>query len=160
MNKDEFRIKSRLKLTEYYKKFINGQADLKKEKWQCCPFHKEKTPSFKYDEDKDECICYGACHTGFLDVIGLHRKNMQLKTRQESIDSLLAILKLEKTEIDLTPLPEDFDERDAELKYLTSKASKLAKTTEDIIRFDYILTKHQRCEERINDLLEFIYSFD
>ena len=160
MNKDEFRIKSRLKLTEYYKKFINNQVDLKKERWQCCPFHKEKTPSFKYDDDRDAVICYGACKTGYLDVIGLHRKNMNLKSRQEAIDSLLLILQLEKTEIDLTPLPEDYDERDAELRVLTDRASKLAVTVENTVRLDYILTKFQRTEDTINDLTEFIYSFD
>ena len=31
--------------------------------WACCPFHNEKTPSFKVDTDSQMFYCFG-CHKG------------------------------------------------------------------------------------------------
>ena len=30
----------------------------------CCPFHSEKTPSFKVDTRKNTWFCYGSCQEG------------------------------------------------------------------------------------------------
>jgi DNA primase len=47
-------------------KLIGRHCDLKpkgRSYWACCPFHKEKTPSFKVDPDKGVFYCFG-CHEG------------------------------------------------------------------------------------------------
>ncbi|MBQ6566286.1 MAG: DNA primase, partial [Treponema sp.] len=31
--------------------------------WGCCPFHNEKTPSFKVDQERKLYYCFG-CHKG------------------------------------------------------------------------------------------------
>ena len=31
----------------------------------CCPFHKEKTPSFSYDKNRNKVHCYGSCNKDF-----------------------------------------------------------------------------------------------
>lgn len=40
--------------------------------WACCPFHSEKTPSFKADPDRQTFYCFGCHESG--DVIALVRK--------------------------------------------------------------------------------------
>ena len=46
-------VKGRLPtIPEYYMDFINKNVDLTKEPKQCCPFHKEDTPSFSYSAMK------------------------------------------------------------------------------------------------------------
>jgi len=37
--------------------------------WGCCPFHDEKTPSFKVDPEQGNWYCFGACRRGG-DVLG------------------------------------------------------------------------------------------
>ena len=32
--------------------------------WGCCPFHEERTPSFKVDPQQGNWYCFGACRTG------------------------------------------------------------------------------------------------
>lgn len=40
----------------------------KSEFWACCPFHQEKTPSFRCDDKKARYNCFG-CHEHGLSLI-------------------------------------------------------------------------------------------
>lgn len=83
-------------IPEYYKGMINSSVDLTAEPKQCCPFHKEDTPSFSYSAERGKWRCFGGCKCGG-DVIDLHRKNYGLKTREEAERSLRAICGVEYT---------------------------------------------------------------
>jgi DNA primase catalytic core len=66
---DDFRsaleeLKARLPVEEVVRSYVPG---LKRQGalWvACCPFHEEKTPSFKVDPRRGTWRCYGACGTG------------------------------------------------------------------------------------------------
>lgn len=56
-------VKARASITEV----VSMRVDLKRmgrRYGACCPFHKEKTPSFFVDPDKKSWRCYGACAEG------------------------------------------------------------------------------------------------
>lgn len=74
-------------IPEYYREMINNSVDLTTEPKQCCPFHKEDMPSFSYSAERGIWRCFGGCKCGG-DVIDLHRKNYNLKTREDAERSL------------------------------------------------------------------------
>lgn len=71
----------------YYARMINANVDLLRDRWQCCPFHTEKSPSFSYDIRTGRWRCFGACHTGG-DVYDLHKMHYHLRDREEAVRSL------------------------------------------------------------------------
>ncbi len=68
---------------EYYKTYINPKVDLAMTPKQCCPFHKEDTPSFSYDGRTGRWSCFGQCHA-HGDVIEMHRRWFHLTTPEEA----------------------------------------------------------------------------
>ncbi len=74
----------------------------------CCPFHDERTPSFKVDPRRGTWRCYGSCGTGG-DVIGFIEKSDNV-TFREAVEILAA-----RTGVDLPQRSSASRERDAEL---------------------------------------------
>lgn len=74
-------------IPEYYRDHIDSSVDLVEESKQCCPFHKEDTPSFSYSAERKRWRCFGSCKVGG-DVIDLHKVNYKLSTREEAKKSL------------------------------------------------------------------------
>jgi len=74
----------------------------------CCPFHDERTPSFKVDPRRGTWRCYGSCGTGG-DVIGFVEKSDNV-TFREAVEILAA-----RTGVDLPQRSSASRERDAEL---------------------------------------------
>lgn len=68
---------------EYYKEHINKGVDLTAEPKQCCPFHKEDTPSFSYNPATGRWSCFGRCHA-HGDVIDMHMRWMHFDTKEEA----------------------------------------------------------------------------
>ena len=129
---------SLISIPEYYKKYINGQVDLSLEPKQCCPFHHEDTPSFSYSPERGTWRCFGACHKGG-DVIDLHQMNFKLATRAEAKASLMSILGI-KEEITFTRERPKPNENDVHKRLLYRKALDCAKTVEDYVELDYIMS--------------------
>jgi DNA primase len=68
-------IKQRLPVEEVVRWYV---PDLKRQGalWvACCPFHSEKTPSFKVDPRRGTWYCYGACSTGGDQIDFVERAN-------------------------------------------------------------------------------------
>jgi len=74
----------------------------------CCPFHDERTPSFKVDPRRGTWRCYGSCGTGG-DVLGFVEKSDNV-TFLEAVEILAA-----RTGVDLPQRSSASRERDAEL---------------------------------------------
>lgn len=127
-----------ISIPEYYKRFINSSVDLSLEPKQCCPFHKEDTPSFSYSPERGTWRCFGACHVGG-DVIELHRKNYNLKSREEARISLLNILGI-KEEVTFARQPPEANMAEVERRTVYRKAVQCASTIEDYEELDYIMS--------------------
>ena len=127
-----------ISIPEYYKRFINSQVDLSLENKQCCPFHKEDTPSFSYSPERGTWRCFGSCHTGG-DVIDLHRKNFKLRSREEAKKSLYALLGI-KREVSFVQEKPKANEIEIENRTLYNKALQKAQTIEQWLELDYIMS--------------------
>ena len=130
---------------QYYADFIDAKVDLIQEPKQCCPFHKEDTPSFSYDGRSGRWSCFGKCHA-HGDVIEMHRRWMHFNTTAEAEHDLRAKYRVAEPTVQekledvryVRPIPTN--EVDFEVAYL--KALKLAKTPEDWIALDCIMAIH------------------
>ena len=49
---------------------VDGRRSTESRLWACCPFHQERTPSFKYEPEKDRFHCFGCKQSG--DLIDLY----------------------------------------------------------------------------------------
>lgn len=56
-------IRERLNIVEVIREYVPSLKKAGRSYKACCPFHKEKTPSFHVDEDKQLFYCFG-CQTG------------------------------------------------------------------------------------------------
>lgn len=68
---------------EYYAEHIDKGVDLTANPKQCCPFHKEDTPSFSYNIATGRWSCFGKCHA-HGDVIEMHRRWMHFDSKEEA----------------------------------------------------------------------------
>lgn len=128
-------------IPDYFSKYINCTVDLEKTPKIQCPFHEEDTPSFSYSAEKGIWRCFGACHDGG-DVIALHRRNYKLKNRAEAEKSLYNLLGLNRA-----PIPEKrekgvADEVFAKHKAAYAEATLLAKSIDDWLELDYIMSQY------------------
>lgn len=127
-------------IPEYYGTFIDKKVDLLSEPKQCCPFHKEDTPSFSYSAERDVWRCFGACKCGG-DVIELHRKNYHLRTRAEADKSLRSIFHVPERPVNFRAGGDIIvNEDNVELGCAYAKACILANTPERWIALDYVMS--------------------
>lgn len=128
-------------IPEYYKRFIDPATDLAETPKVCCPFHQEDTPSFSYSIEKNTWRCFGACKRGG-DVIELHRANYRLHSRAEAKDSLCQLLGI-KNEPDYIKENDtlSINASDVRLKVAYAKALQVAKTIEDYLELDYLMSQ-------------------
>ena len=128
-------------VAQYYKDFIDAKVDLIKEPKQCCPFHKEKTPSFSYMPQRGVWSCFGACKVRGADVIKMHQMKFHLNTREEAEESLRSLYKCPKREE--TRLIEKrvvINESDVEYQSLVNRCILLADTPEKWVELDELMT--------------------
>lgn len=126
----------------YFKTYVDPNIDLEVTPQLPCPFHEEKSgKSFSYSRQLGVWRCFGACHCGG-DVVDLHRLNYRMKTRDEAMQALCKIygvdlhkdLTFEKKELNV-------DLREVHRKRVYAAAVRLAKTPDDYVELDYIMSK-------------------
>jgi len=128
-------------VAQYYKDFIDAKVDLIKEPKQCCPFHKEKTPSFSYMPQRGVWSCFGACKVRGADVIKMHQMKFHLNTREEAEESLRSLYKCpKKEETRLTEKRVVINESDVEYQSLVNRCIMLANTPEKWVELDELMT--------------------
>lgn len=129
-------------IPQYYKQYVDSKVDLNETPYQPCPFHKEQNgKSFSYSRDLQIWRCFGQCHCGG-DVIDLHRLHYGLKSRDEAKINLYRMLKIPMDlAIVFEPEPIEVDEVDVRRRRVYNLALKLAKTPDDWLDLDYIMSK-------------------
>lgn len=127
----------------YFKEHVDVTIDLEKTPSIPCPFHDEKSgKSFSYSRNLNIWRCFGACHCGG-DVVDLHKLNMRIKSRKEAEKSICKIYGLNYNEIpDFSSKKEvEVNPHDVRKRRAYACAVRLAKTPDDWIELDYILSK-------------------
>ena len=76
--------------------------------WGCCPFHDEKTPSFKIDPDLQNWHCFGCGKSG--DVFGYLMESEHLEF-PEAVRALADRANIEITEVGGSGIPRSLKER-------------------------------------------------
>lgn len=84
-------IRSKLSLVDYIGKFVKLQRK-GREYWACCPFHREKTPSFTVSDERNCYHCFGCGAHG--DIIRFVQEYEKLSF-PETIERLAALAGLE-----------------------------------------------------------------
>lgn len=126
----------------YFKTYVDPNIDLEVTPQLPCPFHEEKSgKSFSYSRQLGVWRCFGACHCGG-DVVDLHRLNYRMKTRDEALQALCKIYGVDMHK-DLTFKKKELnvDLREVHRKRVYAAAVGLARTPDDYVELDYIMSK-------------------
>lgn len=128
-------------VVEYYSEYINPGVNLAANPKQCCPFHKEDTPSFSYDVRTGRWRCFGQCHTGG-DVVDMHQRWFHFNSRNEADNDLrmkYGVARPNKIDALLQDTYIQEDRMEDNLSY--ARAVALADTPERWLALDYAMSK-------------------
>lgn len=129
-------------IPDYFKQYVDPKVNLEITPQIPCPFHNEVSgKSFSYSRQLHIWRCFGACHCGG-DVIDLHRLNYRMKTRDEAkraIYTLYGITAKDALEFDKKAI--NVNPTDVERRRVYAAALNVAKTPDDYIELDYIVSK-------------------
>ena len=130
-------------IPEYYRDMINKSVDLSMEPKQCCPFHKEDTPSFSYSAEKGKWRCFGGCKRGG-DVIDLHQMNYKMQSRSEAEKSLKALYGVvdKVKELQKEPIHLNVNQDRIFSESIYQEALIRANTIDKQLEMDYIMSKY------------------
>jgi DNA primase len=148
-------IKKSIDIPTYILVYIDSKLDVNDAPRNavCCPFHKEETPSFTYSPTKKLWRCWGKCKIGG-DVIALHQRNYNLRTRDDAIKSLASILNInEKTNLTFELPKVKLDEEHINYVAAYNNAKMVALTIDDWLELDYIMSQY-RPENELQEELE------
>ena len=116
-------------IPEYYRDWINKNVDLEYNPKQCCPFHKEDTPSFSYSAEKGKWRCFGSC-------------NYHLRSRTEAECSLKNLYHIvDKIELKRENVNLFVDDDKITQEVIYQKALLLANNVEKWLELDYFMSK-------------------
>ena len=130
-------------IPEYYQQEIDRSVDLNTTPKQCCPFHREDTPSFSYSAEKHRWRCFGSCKCGG-DVIALHQKHYRLQTREEAEKSLSYLYGIQVNKIQTTPEEVELlvDDVKVEFEIVYAKACMMANSVTRWLELDYVMSRY------------------
>lgn len=141
-------------VVEYYSEHINHDVNLAANPKQCCPFHKEDTPSFSYNIRTGRWFCFGACHCGG-DVIDMHQRWFHFTDRNEAERDLRIKYNARKS-VTLESLSnkEIFVPEDNVLNNVAyARAIALANTPERWLELDYVMSQTPYDRLNLQDLI-------
>ena len=130
-------------IPEYFKAHVDSTIDLVATPHCACPFHGEVSgKSFSYKIDGDIWSCFGACHILGGDVVALHKLNYKLASREEAERSLYAMYNVKRTPVtNFKKRVIDINPEDVMRRRVYALAIKCARTPDDWLALDYILSK-------------------
>lgn len=150
-------VLNKITIAQYFNNYVKSKDQLKEDEDSklCCPWHEEDTPSFTYSAKRQLWRCWGACGCGG-NVIAMHKKNYGLATDEEAINSLFELLHIDKTDLTLEKSkPRDYNVSDVEYASAYQKALMVAKTVDDWLELDYLMSQHKTHKELASDLLAY-----
>ena len=134
--------------------FIDRKVDLLSDPKQCCPFHKEDTPSFSYSIERNVWRCFGACKCGG-DVIELHRMKYHLRSREEASKSLKAMFRVPDKPVTLSAGGAYLvNESKVELGSAYANACILADCPRRWLELDYVMSIYPVDVSMLQELVE------
>ena len=144
-----------IRLSDYWKKYVDSEVDLNDTPKMQCPFHGEKHgKSFSYWAEKNKFSCFGACHVHGGDIVDLHMLNRRIKSRREAEDDLYRIYKLERPKEDFSsPTIAEASLTQVELNSQIGKAQLLCKGPDDWIALDRIMSEYPVDLDRIREFI-------
>lgn len=77
----------KLEIPKYFKDNIDSTIDLSMVERCLCPFHEEKTPSFRYNKSEGYWRCFGKCQDGGT-VIELHGRKYNIRNHFDALHDL------------------------------------------------------------------------
>lgn len=142
-------------IPEYYRDMINSEVNLNDTPKQCCPFHRENTPSFSYSAEKNVWRCFGACHCGG-DVVELHKKNYGMRSRQAAVKSLNELYRVRNDAgiVARADIAVHVNDTDVLNRIIYGRAMTKANTVERWLELDYVMSKYPVDYEELQDLVE------
>lgn len=150
-------INKKVPVPSYFNKFIDSSVDLVKDNWQCCPFHKEKTPSFRYNPLTGEWQCFGQCKRKGK-TVEMHMMRNGIEDKEDAIYDLQKVLGIETAEA-LSLKKRDTktsSEIDREYRACYYEILGKLKTVEDWIDFDYVMSQSVNTYEKTKLLKSFL----
>lgn len=149
-------VEDLIDIPSYYKRYVDDKVDLNQTKNIPCKFHGEVNgKSFTYSPEKHVWRCWGACHCGG-GVVQLHRLNFHLRSDEEARTSLEKILgiKKDKAVTLIQPKVPEPDTKGATLQALIAKCERHAKTPEQWIELDYVMSQYPVDKDKLELFLE------
>lgn len=140
---------------EYFQEQINSEVNLIESPKQCCPFHKENTPSFSYNVVTGRWSCFGACHA-HGDVVEMHRRFYKLDSREDALRSLRSLydVKEERTLEALANKEILISEEKICDDVVFIRACNMARTPERWLKLDYAMSVYPYDRTRLEELIQ------
>lgn len=130
-------------IPQYFQQYVDPKVSLDNTPSIPCPFHGERTgKSFSYSKAMNIWRCFGACHKGG-DVIQLHQLNYKIKTYDDAAKELCNLVGVNYVQpISFEADVIEVNENDVYRRRLLASACEVAKTAEDYVELDYIVSKY------------------
>ena len=144
-----------IRLSDYFRKYVNSDVDLELTPKLQCPFHGETHgKSFSFWVEKNLFSCFGACNVHGGNIVDLHMLNRRIKSRSEAESDLYRLYKLEKPKEEIG----EFKVAEAlasqvEQNALIGRAQIICKGPDDWIELDRIMSEYPVDLDRIRDFL-------
>lgn len=139
---------------EYYAEHIDNTVDLTQNPKQCCPFHKENTPSFSYNLETGRWSCFGKCHA-HGGVVEMHMRWAKLDSLEEARSSLMRLYGVRKVE-SLDSMANDkpyVSEEKIENDVVYAQAVAMANCPERWLQLDYVMSISPYDRNRVEELI-------
>lgn len=134
-----------ISIPDYWHDYVNPNVDLRANPKQPCPFHHEEHgQSLSFKEGENYFSCFGACHVIAGNVVQMHMLNYKIRDFDKAEQSLARLynIKLEAEELKFEKPETHVNEQDVRFRVAYAQACKLAKTPDDWIELDYLMSQY------------------
>lgn len=149
-------LRKAIPIPKYWEDHVDSKLSLESFPKQACPFHNEEHgKSFSYSAEKGYWSCFGACHVLGGDVVKMHMVNYHIKDYEEAEKSLASLygIRLEN-EVSFDREEPKVNQRDIAYNIAYGKALRAARTPDDWVELDYIMSEYPVKTEKLEMFAE------